>query len=142
MLEIKAELSESEIVEISSFFYTLQYASPWQHPLWPDDLNSVQTKMYFIHRADNRILFFAKIIESKLSNARFIKYASLMRGPWCEYPQLICEALIEIAAYYKKLNFASFSIQLDCDLQRAELIERTLRKKGCNPISNPYQEFK
>lgn len=142
MLETKTELGQEELAEIGAFFDTLDYASPFQHPLWPEDLLPTQSKRFFVLRNEKGLCFFASVTESCLSNARFIKYATLPRGPWCNDKQLAADMLVEIWNYYKQQKFASLYIQPDCDLQRAEWIYRTLRKKCMALLPAPSSEFK
>jgi Acetyltransferase (GNAT) domain len=130
MYVFKEQLDISEIQLIDKVYRDANYVSVYQHPLWPDFLRFNQKKRFLLQKDNEKIVLSAKVIESHLTKAPFIKYAHVVGGFISCDISLIPSAIKEIYSYYTNQVFAKLTVELACDLQNAEYVERTLFKEG------------
>ncbi len=130
MYSFKNELSPGEISTLDKLYREAGNVSVYQHPLWPEPLQSNQGQRFFLQTEEDKIVLSAKITESHLTKAPFVKYANLHGGFICKEEARLLPAIKELFQQYKEQRFARLTVELACNLQDAEFVERSLFKEG------------
>ena len=130
MYIFKDHLEEEDIQSLDKLYGEAEMVSVFQHPLWPDPLQTNQQKSFFLQKENEEVVLGTKIIESHLTKAPFVKYAHVRGGFICRNMALLVPAIKQIHGHYVGRKFAKLTVELFCDLQQAEFVERSLLKEG------------
>lgn len=136
MYLFKDKLEPGEAEELDKLYRGVEHGSVYQHPMWPDEMQAGQRKRFFLQVEDGQIVLSAKITESHLAKAPFVKYANNRRGFISSSRELIVPAIKELVSRYKEQKFARLTVEQCGDLQDAEYVERTLLKDGLSFTHN------
>ena len=96
MYDFKDRLDASDIEALDKLYRVGSGISVYQHPLWPDALQTNQRTRFFLQKENDTILLSAKIIESHLTKAPIVKYAHVRGGFLYNDAALLFPAVKEI----------------------------------------------
>lgn len=136
-------LSLEETGQIESLYRAVPHSTVLQHPKWPVSLASTQALKHFIQTEGDRPVAYARVVESRLTRAPWIKYALIEGTPVGKDADVVAELIQHICSYYGTAGFAEFTVRLrSLNLQFCEHVRRILIRQGVSFVHTPPSELR